>query len=141
MEWKLIDLDISKSKKFKFKVSVSGVNVQDLKGALRIIIDNIEYGFLIKIENGSVVSEIESLLSICKKDIKDGSIFDAKLELIAENVYFIPWKDKVRISNPVVIEADLEDIELKKPEVKISTIEENVIIKDIECSFSRIFDE
>jgi hypothetical protein len=129
----MINLKFNESKKLKFKISLSGIQAQDLRGSLRMMTeDNIEYGFPVKIVNGDVVVEIAAMSSVCGKSIKDGSILESKLELIADNNYLVPWKDKVKIENPVVIEADLK-YDFLKPDVKISDVtEENIPTKTMD---------
>lgn len=133
----MINLKFNEGKKLKFKISLSGVQAQDLRGSLRMMSeDNIEYGFPVKIVNGDVVVEIAPMSSVCGKSIKDGSILESKLELIADNNYLVPWKDKVKIENPVVIEADLK-YDFLKPDIKISDVsEENTPTKTMDTYYT-----
>lgn len=124
----MISININESKRLKFKISVSGVQPQDLKGSLRIMMEKIEYGFPIKIENGNVVVEISPISKIYGKKIKDGSLLDAKLEIIAGDNYLVPWNDKIKLENPIKVEAKIEDVieELKDimPKIEVSNISE-----------------
>ena len=55
----MISLNINESKKIRFKISLSGVQAQDLTGAMRIMVEEVEYGFPIKIENlGNAPTEV-----------------------------------------------------------------------------------
>lgn len=110
----MINLNINETKKLRFKISLSGVHPQDLKGALRIIIDDIEYGFPIKIENGDITSEIGPLKDICPKKVKNSDILNSKLEIIAGDTHFTPWSDKIRLRNPIKVEAKITDDDIKE---------------------------
>jgi hypothetical protein len=132
----MINLKFNEGKKLKFKISLSGIKAQDLRGSLRMMSeDNIEYGFPVKIVNGDVVVEIAPMSSVCGKSIKDGSILDSRLELIADNNYLVPWKDKVKIENPVVVEADLK-YDFLKPDIKVSDVSEEAPTKTMDAYYS-----
>lgn len=123
----MINININESKKLRFKVSLSGVQPQDLRGSMRMVIEGMEYGFPIKIDKGDIIVEINPISNISKK-LKDGSLLDAKLELVAVDTYLVPWQDKIKIENPIKVEAKLEDIveEIKDliPKVEISDVSE-----------------
>lgn len=156
----MISIDINETKKLRFKVSLSGVQVQDLKGSMRIMVDNIEYGFPISIDKGDIIVEVSPISKIHSKKIKDGSLLDAKLEVIAGDNYLVPWQDKIKVNNPIKVEATVEEVmeEINNiiPKVKVSDVseehiekKENIIKeekkedkkKKIKSRFSEIFEE
>lgn len=125
----MIKINTNESKKLKFKVSVSGVQAQDLRGSMKIIMDGIEYGFPIRIDNGSVVVNVSPLTEVTGRQFKDGDTFDSRLELIANETYLVPWTDKIKVENPVKVEATIESMEEevteeKKPKISVSDISE-----------------
>jgi len=126
----MISININESKKLRFKISLSGVQPQDLKGSMRIVVEGMEYGFPIKIDNGDIVVEVSPISKINNK-LKDGSLLDAKLELIAIDTYLIPWQDKIKIKNPIKVEAKIEDI-----------VEElSNLIPKVDISVSSVYEE
>lgn len=131
----MININIDESKRLRFKISLSGVHPQDLTGSMKIIKENIEYGFPIKIDNGDVIVDIGPLSKIYGSKIKDGSIFESKLEIIAGDNYLVPWKDEIKINNPIKIEAKVDNIieNIKNiSKVEIFNVSEEEINKNIE---------
>lgn len=126
----MISLNINESKKLRFKISLSGVQPQDLQGAMRIISEKVEYGFPIKIDNGDVVVEVGPLADIYPDKVKDNIILDSKLEIIADSTYLVPWSGKISLKNPIKVEASIDDIEVEElselllPEIKVSNVSE-----------------
>ncbi|MBU0777851.1 hypothetical protein KKF82_06300 [Patescibacteria group bacterium] len=123
----MITLNINESKSISFEVSVQGVELNDLKGALRIVSEGIEYGFPISISNGSISVNIPSLGRLIKGRLNDS--IEAKLEIIAGDTYIVPWTDTIKIESPVVVEAKVKEIkEVKKLlSIDVRKIEEKVI--------------
>lgn len=127
----MLKINTNEKKRLKFNISVSGVEPKDLKGSMKIMIEGVEYGFPILIENGDVVVNIQPFSTISGRDFKDGEKFDAQLDIIAGDTYLKPWSDKVVIENPLKIEATLSGIEDIKettmPSINISAIEEDEV--------------
>lgn len=128
----MIDLNITEAKKIRFGIAVSGVQTRDLKGALRMIIDGIEYGFPVSIIDGKITVEIPPLENTMKKDLSEGQKINAKLEVIAGDTFLVPWEDSFKINKPIKIEAviaEVEDIKEQKPKAKVKLEEiENIKI-------------
>jgi hypothetical protein len=122
----MIKLNITEKKEIKFDVSVSGIDVRDLKGSIRLQIEGVEYGFPAKVIDGTVMVEIPPLDEFVKNGLNDGQMLDAKLEIIAADTYIVPWKDVMMIEMPVRIEAvvsEVKDIkENIKPVIKVSKV-------------------
>ena len=127
----MLKININEKKKLKFNIRVSGVEPNDLKGSMRIMIEGVEYGFPILIDDGSVVVNIQPFSTISGREFKDGEVFDAQLDIVAGDTYLKPWSDKVMIENPLKMEAvltNIEDIkETKMPKIDISSLDEEVI--------------
>lgn len=107
----MIKLNTNEKKKLKFNIRVSGVQPQDLKGSMKIIYEDVEYGFPIRIDDGDVIVEVKPFSAITGKEFKDGDILESKLELIAGDIYLMPWSDKIKIENPVKVEANITEVE------------------------------
>jgi hypothetical protein len=135
----MVKFNMNERKKLKFDIRVSGVHAKDLKGSFKLMIEGVEYGFPINIYDGDVVVEVPPLSTILSKEYSDGTFFESKLEIIANDTYLVPWQDKVEISNPLKVEAVLTDIqeieELVVPAISIKalleeTVDEEVIEKE-----------
>lgn len=131
----MIKVNTNENKKLRFNIRVSGVQPQDLRGSMRIMIEGVEYGFPIKIDNGDVTVDIKPLSSIVNKDFKDGELLESRLDIVAGDVFLTPWNDNIKIENPVKVEAVLEDVkeeEIVTPAIKISEVEEIEEVTDKE---------
>lgn len=126
----MISINVNESKKLRFKISLSGIQAQDLRGSMKIMMEGIEYGFPIEIDNGDIVVDVNPISEIYSKTIKDGALLDAKLELIAGDNYLSPWQDKIKIDNPVKLEAKVDNIVeeianlMPKVDVSIASVSE-----------------
>jgi hypothetical protein len=121
----MIKLNSNKSKEIKFDVSISGTKSSNISGALRFIIDNIEYGFPIEIKNNSFYVRIPPLNEILNIEKVKEKEFSAKLEVIADNIFIKPWQDKIMIEDPTNVEVSLvEEVEenIEKPVINIETV-------------------
>jgi hypothetical protein len=146
----MINLNINESKKLRFKISLSGVNSYDLKGSMKIMIEGIEYGFPIKIENGDIIVEISPLSEICSKKVKNNTILNSKLEVIAGKTYLVPWSGNIKLKNPIKVEARVTGIEIDKsdklliPEINVSDISGEDVRKEedhVKENMKRIIEE
>jgi hypothetical protein len=131
----MIKLNTNEKKRLKFNIEVSGVQTTDLKGSMKIISDGVEYGFPIGLDGGKVVVEIRPLSEITRLDLKDGQSLPARLEIIANETFLVPWSDTIRIENPIKVEAKIDEVEevfeTTIPKIKIKTVEEESLIKEI----------
>jgi len=124
----MIKLNSQRSKQIKFGVEVAGVQMRDLKGAIRLIHEGVEYGFPISIIDDTITVEIPALEKIIKEDLKDNTTIEAKLEIIADDVHSVPWSDTIRIERPIKVEATIqetEDVQEKvRPDIRAKVIAE-----------------
>jgi hypothetical protein len=131
-------LNTDKCKTVKFDVTVSGVDVRDLVGSMKLIMDGYEIGLPIHIMDNTVSVDIPPLSDIIKGDLKEGQVIDAKLELIAGDTYIMPWQDTIRIERPITVEATITEIiddikEDVKPKIDVKAIlDEKVKEKKLE---------
>jgi len=112
-------INISESKKISFDINVTGTQYNDIFGSLKIIINEVEYGFPVKIDNGTVLVTIPPLDEITKNELNDGDTYNARLELIAEDQYIVPWEDSITIEKPVSISATVKTEESLKEKKKV----------------------
>ncbi len=125
-------LDITESKNISFEVSIQGIDHTLLEGALRLKINEIEYGFPIKINSNSIEAEIPVLSEIVK-NIENGSDCEAKLEIYGEGFYLKPWNETLTLQSPVKVKAVIkEDDQLIQPsEPKIQITSKPIIKKEV----------
>ena len=119
----MIDLNVTEAKKIRFGVAVSGVQARDLQGSLRMVIENIEYGFPISVVDDKMAVEIPALDNVVKSGIlSEGQRINARLEVVAGDTFLVPWTDNFRIKRPIKVEAvvsEVEEIKEEKPKAKV----------------------
>jgi len=129
----MITLNANEAKSISFDISVQGVEIDNLKGAMRIVSEGIEYGFPIKIYNGTISVTIPALGKLIKSKLVNENNLEAKLEIIADDTYIVPWEDTITIESPVVVEAKVRDITEMKKKLDISVkkvVEKRVVEKE-----------
>lgn len=120
-------LKINESKTFEFEMDTNGCSWKDLQGHFRLVFENVEYGFPVKIEEGVVKVDIPVFENILHEgvmsslqDLKEISV-DARLDLIANNeAYINPWSGKIDIEIPVSIKLTENKEAKKEPKSKTS---------------------
>ena len=65
------------------------------------------------IDSNQITSVIKPLKELFPK-MKNGTTFDARLDLNTESYYFSPWQDEITVQAPVSVEAKLEGGTAKK---------------------------
>ena len=137
----MVKVNVKKSKRLKFGVSVTGVQARDLRGALRMTIEGIEYGFPAKVEDNSLVVLVPPLDDIISFELNEGQKIPATLEVIANEIYLVPWADTIRIEKPIEVAARITEDEVseekEKPVVKMSLTEDD----DIEDEKKKVITE
>ena len=127
----MVKFNTNEKKRLRYDISVSGVETRDLRGSLKLIIDNVEYGFPISIQDGDVIVEVPPMASVTSKELVDGMQIDTKLEIVANDTYLVPWTDKATIVNPLTVEAKLTDTE-EVEETILPVINFKGLIEEIE---------
>jgi len=122
----MINLNINEKKSLQFDVSVSGIETRDLRGSMKIVMNKIQYGFPIVIMDGKIVVEIPALSGFLKEEVLNEKNVEAKLEIIANDTYLVPWEDQITLEAPMKVEAALSSIQtmMEKvvlPSVKVKT--------------------
>jgi hypothetical protein len=117
----MLDININDSRDLNFEIELSGIGVTQLEGRLRMVIDNIEYGIPAKITEKSIDIVIPPLKNLIQRDLKEGEIFSAKLEVQGDGNYLNPWTGEFQIRNPVALEAKIMELEKdNEPAISVS---------------------
>ena len=102
----MLYLDINEEKTLTFEVEISGVGCDEMCGSVRFQHEDVEYGFPVVIDESKITSVIKPLKQLFP-DIKNGTVFEARLDLNTETYYFSPWQDEITVQAPVSVEAKL----------------------------------
>jgi|WetSurSiteA1Bulk_404760.scaffolds.fasta_scaffold00566_14 hypothetical protein len=116
----MLYLKSSEEKKLTFEVDIHGVETGNLKGYVRFELYGAEYGFPAEIERNRITATIPPLTEIVKKDIEDGTVINARLEMFTDKHYFSPWSGEVKVGAPMDIRAKLK--EDKTPGIKTKLV-------------------
>jgi len=136
-------IKLNETKKLEFDIDTVGCSWDNLKGCLRFVFENIEYGFPVDFKDGKITATIPPFENVISQKLNE-SIFDkkeidasARLDIIANgNNYVVPWSDEVKIEVPVsvriksdkmrgIIEA-AKDVKVNDPKITtVSTAEVN----------------
>ena len=126
----MIKLNINEGKKIGFNVNITGFELRDLKGSMKLTVEGVEYGFPIKIDNGSVSVEVPALSTVMKKEFNENDHIDATLDVIAGDTAMTPWKDTIIIESPVQVEMSVSEVEAIKEEMVKPVINIEKIIEE-----------
>jgi len=118
----MLKLQQNKPKKLTFEIEVGGIQHEDLNGFFRFSIDGIEYGFPLDINKEKMSVELPPLNSIISRQIQEHESIDARVDITGNGYYITPWKDNLKVSNPLSIQSKL--IEEETPEVQVTITEE-----------------
>lgn len=120
----MLYLKSSEEKKLTFEVDIHGVETTNLKGYVRFELYGAEYGFPAEIERNRITATIPPLTEVVKKDIEDGTVINARLEMFTDKHYFSPWSGEVKVGAPMDIRAKLK--EDKTPGIKTKLVTSEV---------------
>lgn len=97
-----------------FEVDIRGVGKGELKGYVRLFINDAEHGFPVSIDEGIITADIPPLTEVVRlKTMDDGDVIEAKLELMTDQHIFTPWEGEVKVSVPMGIKAKLSSESMK----------------------------
>jgi len=97
-----------------FEVDIRGVGQGELKGYVRLFINDAEHGFPVSIDQGQITADIPPLTEVIRlKTMEDGDVIAAKLELMTDQHIFTPWEGEVKVSVPMGIKAKLSSESMK----------------------------
>lgn len=111
----MLKLNVNQEKQLTFEVQIGGVQSDKVSSHLRIVIDEIEYGFPAIVGKESITVNLPPLKAVTARSLKEGEEVQVKLEIIADGNYLTPWSDSFILSNPLVVEAKILDSEFKNP--------------------------
>ena len=116
----MLYLNPNKEKILTFEVELSGATHEEVHGFVRFFItDNAQVGFPVVVGHNEIKAVIAPLKELVKKPIKNGTVFEAQLDLYTEEKdYFSPWRGEIEIKMPVMIEAKLQDENSKPSDMK-----------------------
>jgi hypothetical protein len=135
----MLYLNPNKEKILTFEVELSGASSSEIDGFIRFFIsEEVQLGFPVVIGENQIQAVIAPLKNLVKKAIKNGTIFEAQLDLYTEEQdYFSPWKGEIEVKMPVTIEAKIVDEDSKsrlsesnKGGIKVKSVSESDRIKD-----------
>jgi len=107
----MLRLDANKEKQLTFEIQIGGVSDFDkVESFFRITTEEgIEYGFPCRVTSESIQVALPPLNKVMAKRIREGDEVDIKLEVVVDGQYLIPWRDRAKMSNPLMIEAKIKD--------------------------------
>jgi len=105
----LIVVNINKEKQLTFGVQIEGVAKEQIKSKLTLVFTDIEYSFPGTITDDTIVVNIPPLNKILSSENLEKQEVDAKLEIVADNRYFVPWSDQLKLSGLVVVKAQVKE--------------------------------
>lgn len=130
----MLKLDTNNKKKLKFDVQISGIDSNLLEGALRLVIEGVEYGFPAKFSSNSIEVEVPPLTTVVK-EIKDDTVANARLDVYGNGYYINPWKQDILVKKTIKVEATMHQevekstpgmMETSMPEISCSVVMEEV---------------
>jgi len=129
-----LKLKVNERRTLQFEVQIGGIDYKELVGTLRVVVDNVEYGFPAEVRSESISVDLPALNSVVRRSLKDDELLMAKLEIIGNGFYMDPWRSEFRVVSPVKIEARVitEDEEgetkTEKKEVSVTLVDDETII-------------
>jgi hypothetical protein len=109
----MLYLKSDEEKKLVFEIDINGCNADELRGFVRFEIYGSEYGFPVDIEGKKITAIIPPLKEIVEKDIEDGTVVYARLDMITERHYFMPWDGEIKVGAPMGIKAKIKEDDSK----------------------------
>ena len=127
----MYNLYTDKTELFECDISLSGASLKNSKARLVVETDNINLLFNGTIDDsGKCKIPVKKLKGLMDENIKG----NVKLEVIAEDTYFIPWESefKVKASKSITVEVKSQAkkmVESSKPKMKVKVKKESNDIK------------
>lgn len=128
----MLYLNPNKEKVLTFEVELSGANSSEVNGFVRFFIsEDVQLGFPVVVSDNQIQAVIAPLKNLVKKSVKNGTVFEAQLDLYTEEQdYFSPWRGEIEVKMPVTIEAKIVDEgggdrrEAKKGGIQVKSVSE-----------------
>lgn len=127
----MLELNTGQQRSLHFEVNIQGVNYEELTGSLKFFIEDVEYGFPVKIMKDQISVNILPLDEIVAKGLRDGDVVECKLEVFGNGFYLNPWSGKFQLKTPVRMEAKVRleddmDLIVESPKKKPKDEEKNI---------------
>ena len=103
----MLKLNVNQEKQLTFEAKIGGVQADQVTGYLRLLVDDVEYGFPAKVGQESITVELPALRAITTNPLKEGTEIKARLDVVVDGNYISPWSDSITIVNPLVVEAKI----------------------------------
>jgi len=100
----MLRLNTDEIKNLQFEVVIQGINYDELTGALKFIIEDVEYGIPVKIQKDLVSVEVPPLEEIVAMGMKDGDVVECKLDIFGNGFYLNPWDGQFELKTPIKME-------------------------------------
>ena len=114
----MLYLNANEEKRLTFEVDVHGVESNELHGSVRFHLFGVDYGFVAEIEHKKITAYIPPLTEVVGKEIEDGTVVEARLELYTDVHYFKPWEGEIKLGAPMQVKAELSIPESDKKHIK-----------------------
>lgn len=126
-----MNIKLNESKTLEFNVDTRGCKEEDLKGFLRFVFEDVEYGFPAIFESGTIKVKLPAFQTLLSNRLTESIsnhkevTVNARLDIVANNEAFVtPWSNEIDIEVPV-------DIQVKEEKKSVLT-EKKVNVKDPE---------
>ncbi len=116
----MLKININERSNLDFEVEIHGIEHKKLNSRLRFIVNEIEYGFPVEIDEKTMSVEVPPLSEIIK-DLESGQKLEAKLEIFGEGLYLNPWTENLIIEPPVEVKVKLKDKTKGRSRAKLVT--------------------
>ena len=122
-----------KSELFECDIKIEGTSLS--KSTARIIVETSDYSLMF---NGKISSDGKCTIPIKKLKglIDESSKGNMRLEVIAEDTYFVPWKSEFEIqaSKSVTVEVKSQSDKkvIKENKIQVSNVKQQITKKDID---------
>jgi hypothetical protein len=131
----MIKLNAHKNSTIQFNVDVKNLGNETLKGFLRLVHEDIEYGFPVTMLGETAKIVVPALTDIIPGLNKDSEL-EARLDFISDSEYVEAWTDTAILNMPSIMEAKAEVIgeedegklEVEISEEKSMATEEKIIV-------------
>lgn len=132
----MIEFNVNESTKLDFDISIAGVEERDIQARFFLNMNEMSIVFPAKIDNGVITFNIPQLDNV-KNGLNEGDLYDAKIEVLADETILTPWEGQVKIKRPMEVKIKMTemrkaidnlklDIKIKNPKLKVKKIEEKV---------------
>lgn len=123
----MLYINANEEKFLSFDVEIQGVDIKEMKAAVRLEIDGVEYGFPADVEHKKISALVPPLVEVCGKDIEDGAVVNAKLEVFTERHYFKPWEGDIKVGAPMAVKAKIKEDQQPTVKTRIRNVVEEKV--------------